>query len=231
MNNRALTLGDDADVIPAAVAERYEQCMAIFEDSGQRHIVSSLEMWNALLEIYSRKLWRARFNNAEEWVQYVSELGYTGMSRSTMYSKLSQMRGLIDQGVKQELAAAAVTAVPGAVKMIESDSDFVAAVGQRDPNEYINEIVQLSPGEAIKKVRLDKGNTVEMWFAELKNGMKSGEILGVIVRSDGKRGYTAYDVKVVITPQIPGNQDMVDAVRMWAIAGIKGGGINRARIK
>lgn len=212
----------EIEVIPAVIAERYETCMAVFEDSGQKHIVSSLEMWNALLEIYSRKLWRARFNTAEEWVVYISELGYTGMSRSTVYHKLMQMRSLIDSGVKQELAAAAVTAVPGAIGLLETDGDFQAAVGDRDPNEYIKEVFQLPPGEAIKRVKFDKGNTVEMWIAELKALPRPGELVGVIVRSDGKRGYTSYDLKVTVTPQIPGNQDLIEAVSPWLISRMKG---------
>lgn len=215
-------MDDDQDIIPAAVIERYEYCMAIFEESGQRRVVSSLEMWNALLEIYSRQLWRARFSGADEWVKHVAELGYTGMSRSTIYGKLARMRGLISQGVKQELAAAAVATVPGAMDMINSEEEFRAAVGEHDPNEYINEVILLSPGEAIKRVRLDKGNTVEMWFAELAKGKRTGEIAAVIVRSDGKRGYTAYDMRVTITPQIPANQDMVDIVTSWATRKIGG---------
>lgn len=209
-------------VISPVVAERYEQCMAIFEDSGQRSVASTMEMWNALLEIYSRKLWRARFNMQEEWLEYIAELGYTGLSRSNVMFKLQRMKLLMSSGVKQEIAAAAVTAVPGAILKIGSAAEFNAVVKDGDPNEYVLQLAQLPPGEAIQRVRLDKGNTVEMWFSELRQSGRPGEVLGVIVRSDGKRGYTAYDVKVSITPQVPGNQDLLDPVSAWAVNRIGG---------
>lgn len=211
-----------SEIVTAAVANRYEACMAVFEDKGQQSIASTMEMWNALLEIYARKLWVARFNTASEWLHHVDELGYTGMSRSNIYFKLNRMKMLMSAGVKQELAAAAVTAVPGAVGKIGTAHDMLQIAGDGDPNDYINELIYLPPGEAVQRVRTDKGNTVEMWFQQLTKGVRVGEIVGVIVRSDGTRGYTAYDFKATVTPQVPGNAELVDPVVSWATHKIVG---------
>lgn len=218
------------DVIPAAVADRYEACMAVIEERGQVAIAATMEMWNALLEIYSRKLWRARFNTTDEWIIYVSDMGYTGLSRSNVYSKLVKMQNLMAGGVSQEIAAAAVTAVPGAVGMIDSPAELKMVVGDGDPNEYVKQLAFMTPGEAIKKTRLDKGQTVEMWLKELRVGVRPGEAVGLIVRSDGQRGYTAYDVHITVEPQITGNRDMVKVVTEWLIDKV-GGHSDRARTR
>lgn len=218
------------DVIPSAVADRYEQCMSVFEERGQTAIAATMEMWNALLEIHARKLWYARFNTAEEWVAYVSELGYTGMSRSSIFSKLTSMRNLMNAGVKQEIAAAAVTAVPGAINMIKSPAEFSMVVRDGDPNQYVQQLTMLTPGEAIKQVRIDKGNTVDMWIHELRRGVALNELVGVVVRSDDKRGYTAYDLKITIEPQIPGNRDLLPAVIPWLIDKV-GGHLDKSRYR
>lgn len=208
---------DEQSIIPAVVADRYEQYMSIFEEKGRMAVASTMEMWNAVLEIYVGKLWRARFNTVEEWIGYISELGYTGLSRSNIFGKLSDMKNLINQGVQQEIAAAAVTSVPGAIRLLRSVTEFRSASKEADPTAYVSELMYLSPGEAIKRVRQDKGNLVGMWVSSVIHGRADGEIVGVIVREDGQRGYTAYDVKVQIEPQIPGNRDLVHPVASWLI--------------
>lgn len=220
---------DETKLIPAAVADRYETCMAIVEDKGSTAIAATMEMWSAILEIYTRKLWRARFNTVNEWVDYIAELGYTGLSRSNIYFKLQKMKALINGGVKQEIAAAAVTAVPGAIALIGTAAEFHSAVGEQDPNEYVWQLSQLTPGEAIRKAREDKGNTVSMWLNQIVKGVRPGEISGVIVRSCS-RGMTAYDVRMTIEPQIPGNHDLLPAVTEWALDKF-GGHQNNARVK
>ncbi len=209
------------EIIEAPVAERYEQCMALIDHHGQQAVASTMEMWNAMLEIYMRKLWRARFHTLGEWLEYIGELGYTGMGRANIYNKLAQMQTLMGQGVRQEIAAAAVTAVPGAVRLIGSPAEFRAAVKDADPNEYVKSLSFMRSGEAITKVREDKGNLVEMWIKEVRPGVIPGEVLMLVVRSDAS-GYTAYDVKAVISPQIPGNQDLIGPVTSWFVNKVGG---------
>lgn len=222
-------MDDDDKIIPAVIADRYEVCMAIVEDKGSTAIAATMEMWNAILEIYTRKLWRARFNTMNEWIDHIAELGYTGLSRSNIFFKLSKMKTLINSGVKQEIAAAAITAVPGAVALIGTATELKTAMGDQDPNDYIWQLAQLTPGEAIRKAREDKGNTVSMWLNQIAKGVRPGEISGVIVRSCS-RGTTAYDVRITIEPQIPGNRDLLPAVTEWAIDKFGGHG-DYARVK
>jgi hypothetical protein len=217
------------EIILPTVASRYEQCMAVIEDRGQLAMAATMEMWAAMLEIYNRKLWQARFHTTEEWLDYINEMGYVGLSRSSMYRKLSNMQNLILGGVSLEIAAAAVTSVPGAVDMIASPAELQSVVGELDTNEYVKRLTFLQPGEAVKQVRSDKGQSVEMWLKEVRLGVRPGEVIALVVRSDGKRGYTAYDVHVTIAPQIPGNQDMLSAVTHWFAAKI-GGHLATARL-
>ncbi len=217
------------NIIDAVVADRYDQCMAVIEERGQLAVAATMEMWNAMLEIYSRKLWRGHFNTTDEWIDYIGELGYTGMSRSTIFFKLTNMKSLMDRGVKQELAAAAVTSVPGAVRMLSTSAEFKAAVKDADPNEYIKELIYLPGREAIGKVRDDKGNRVSMWLKEIRLGVRPGELVALVVRSDA-RGYTAYDVKVTVEPQIPGNRDLLSPVSSWLVNKM-GGHLDNTKIK
>lgn len=210
------------DIIPAIVASEYERLDGAFREYSGIAVAKTMEAWYALYEIYSKQLWRARFDRREEWLRYIGEMGIPGMGTSTVQEKLKSISGLIENGTTKEIAAAAVAAAPIASQILAKPGSMKQAAKGQSPNDYVAELLTLTPSEAVKRVRADSGHSVEMWLHDwvLVNPNK---VATVLVREDSG-GYTSYDVTLEVKPQIPANQGRIPDLFVWLKKRIKAKG-------
>lgn len=201
------------------LASEYERLEAVFREASGAFVAKTMEAWYALYEIYSKKLWKARFNSQNEWMKYVSEIGVPGLGEGALSTKLPAIHALIDGGVSKEIAAAAVASIPTAAKaLVSSPQSIKQSAKDQDPNEYVTELLTLTPSEAAKRVRKDSGNNVEMWLHDWVM-VNPNKVATVLVREDSS-GYTSYDVTIEIKPQIPANQGRIPDLFTWLKARI-----------
>jgi hypothetical protein len=188
------------DAIPAALANHYDARDLIIKTSGPLAARASLEMWSALLQIAYQRSWRARFNSQNEWLAYLKELNIFGLSRANILSKIKSMHDLSLAGAHPELAAAAAAMIPAAAEELNTVGKMKQATGDADVNDYLSELLVLpNPGEAVGKVRQDKGNEVAMWIQDIAPG-KYGALMCKIVREDSD-GYSSFDVAIGVSSQ------------------------------
>ena len=188
------------DTIPAALANHFDSRDDIIKTSGPLAARASLEMWSALLQIAHQRSWRARFSSQNEWLAYLKELNIHGLSRANILSKINSMNSLTLAGANPELAAAAAAMIPAAAEELNTVGKMKQAAGDTDPNEYLSELLVLpNPGEAVGKVRQDKGNEVSMWIQDISPG-KFGALVCKVVREDSD-GYSSFDVAIGVSSQ------------------------------
>jgi hypothetical protein len=115
-------------------------------------------------------------------------------------SKINSMRSLTLAGANPELAAAAAAMIPAAAEELNTAGKMKQAAGDADVNEYLSELLVLpNPGEAVGKVRQDKGNEVSMWIQDIAYG-KFGALMCKVVREDSD-GYSSFDVAIGVSSQ------------------------------
>lgn len=213
-----IELNDEPEgVVPAALAHHYEARDDLIKTKGPEAARASLEMWTALLEIAQAQSWRARFHSQNSWIDYLTDLNIYGLSRANIMAKIRVQRDLITANASPTMAAIAAAVIPAASEELNTAGKMKQAAGDTDPDDYLAELLTLpSPGEAVKRVKTDKGNNATMWIQDLHP--LNNKLLGQIVREDS-RGYAAYDFVLTIMPR---DNQPLDGLHDWLMNILRG---------
>ncbi len=211
----------EASIISPGLASQYELHMAKIQEASNNVQTFNVQLWTSIVEIFRKRLWKARWQNQEEWFAYLQDIGIYGTSRASLMKKCNTAIGLINSGASPEKASEMVAARAGAAEHLAvSPAVFSAASGEQTPDEYIDDLLSLpSAGEAIGKVNDDLGNKVAMWIGDVIAAPDMSQILAGLHRSDSD-GYHTYDVLIRVLRQRQ-ESPPITAIIPWLVSKVK----------
>jgi len=141
---------------------------------SKKAIAGEVMMLKGFYEIKKYELWKLRFNEIKEWLEYLRDRGVIYSARSTFYEKIELM-GKYSCVVDEDLVARLAAEHPGPLKMLESEKAFTFTKTGRglqasynlvgvnrdivgdDPKEYLQTFTNMRKRRALAKAKRDTG--------------------------------------------------------------------------